>query len=151
MSRHRHITDNQKMLRFFIRILCLPNRIFPVLKLVRALKIRLQAQQFACVGNDFFWGKDCKVYGGCDIKIGTGFHAGDRLRLEVHDSVPKRSYAPCINIGDNVSINDDCHIGAINLIDIGNNVLVASKVYIADHSHGDTSSDSIIGPTSIVL
>lgn len=122
----------------------MPNRIFPVFKLFRLLKMWLQTQQFSSVGKGFYWGKDCKIYGGNYIKIGAGFHSGDRLRLEAHDSYANQNHTPCIIIGDNVSINDDCHIGAINLINIGNNVLIASKVYIADHSHGDTSPDSII-------
>jgi acetyltransferase-like isoleucine patch superfamily enzyme len=40
-----------------------------------------------------------------------------------------------------VNINFDCHIGAINEIRIGDNVLIASKVFISDHSHGDTSTE----------
>jgi lipopolysaccharide O-acetyltransferase len=42
----------------------------------------------------------------------------------------------CIEIGDNVEINDYVHIGAIDSVKIGNNVLIASKVYITDHDHG---------------
>jgi len=38
---------------------------------------------------------------------------------------------PKIIIGNNVNINFDCHIGAINEIRIGDNVLIASKgIYI---------------------
>jgi len=33
-------------------------------------------------------------------------------------------------------INDYVHIGAINSVTIGNNVLIASKVFISDHNHG---------------
>lgn len=33
----------------------------------------------------------------------------------------------------------DCHISAINKVLIGNNVLMASFVYISDHSHGNVN------------
>lgn len=46
---------------------------------------------------------------------------------------------PCISIGDNVSIGDDCFITAVNNIQIGNNVLIAQKVTITDNSHGRMS------------
>jgi lipopolysaccharide O-acetyltransferase len=35
-----------------------------------------------------------------------------------------------------VQVNDYVHIGAINSVKIGNNVLIASKVFISDHNHG---------------
>ena len=45
--------------------------------------------------------------------------------------------------GDNVNIGYDCHIGCVNKVIIGNNVLMASKIFITDHFHGDTSIDSL--------
>lgn len=56
-----------------------------------------------------------------------------RLRIEAHDFHNGVKFSPEIIIGDNVSINYDCHIGAINKIVIGNNVLLASKIFITDH------------------
>jgi acetyltransferase-like isoleucine patch superfamily enzyme len=50
---------------------------------------------------------------------------------------------PKITIGNNVNINFDCHIGAINEIRIGDNVLIASKVFISDHSHGDVGIEQM--------
>ncbi|WP_211092637.1 acyltransferase [Chitinophaga varians] len=46
------------------------------------------------------------------------------------------SFTPEISIGDNVTLNDFCHIACINQVIIGNNVLVASRVFITDHFHG---------------
>lgn len=45
--------------------------------------------------------------------------------------------------GDNVNIGYDCHIWCVNKVIIGNNVLMASKIFITDHFHGDTSIDSL--------
>jgi acetyltransferase-like isoleucine patch superfamily enzyme len=81
------------------------------------------------------------------IKIGKNFTAGFGCRIEAfpfnNDSIE------CILIGENVQINDYVHIGAIGSITIGNNVLMASKIYISDHNHG--SYDDLISdhPMSI--
>lgn len=39
-------------------------------------------------------------------------------------------------IGDNCQFGDNTHIVALNEVRIGNNVLIASKVFISDTSHG---------------
>jgi len=78
------------------------------------------------------------------ITIGDNFEACSRLRLEAFDMYMKVQYTPQINIGDNVNISYDCHIGCVNRVKIGNNVLIASKVFITDHSHGDSSYKSLL-------
>ncbi|PSW83994.1 DapH/DapD/GlmU-related protein [Photobacterium damselae] len=40
-----------------------------------------------------------------------------------------------LNIGYGVQMNDFCHIACSKNITIGNNCLIASKVYITDHDH----------------
>jgi acetyltransferase-like isoleucine patch superfamily enzyme len=81
--------------------------------------------------------------GGKYIKIGKNFHASYRLRIEAWDRYKDTSFTPSILIGDNVSFSDNCHIGAINLIQIGNNVLFGSNVYVTDHFHGTSNSSDI--------
>lgn len=71
------------------------------------------------------------------ISIGNNFSCFPRLRLEAFERHLNNSYAPILNIGNNVSINFDCHIACVNSVQIGNNVLIASKVFITDHSHGE--------------
>jgi lipopolysaccharide O-acetyltransferase len=74
-----------------------------------------------------------------NIKIGKNFTAGFGCRIEAFplDDISKI----CINIGENVQINDYVHIGAVGSIIIGNNVLMASKIYISDHNHGSYDED----------
>lgn len=74
-------------------------------------------------------------------QIGKRFSSGPGLRLEAWDNYKGYQYSPSIIIGDNVSINYNAHIGAINKIIIGNNVLIGSNVLITDHSHGDLSQE----------
>lgn len=48
-----------------------------------------------------------------------------------------------IVIGNNVNINWYAHIGAINKIVIGDNVLIGSSVLITDHSHGQSGMSNL--------
>lgn len=70
------------------------------------------------------------------ISIGKNFVAGDFLKLEAVTKFRDQIFTPRIVIKDNVSMNDFIHIGATRYIEIGNNVLMASKIFISDHNHG---------------
>jgi acetyltransferase-like isoleucine patch superfamily enzyme len=69
--------------------------------------------------------------------IGQNFSALTYLRMETFEEYLQQKFTPKLLIGDNVSFNNDCHIGCINRIEIGNNVLGASRIYITDHYHGE--------------
>lgn len=73
------------------------------------------------------------------ISLGNNFISWHNLRLEAIDNYNGQIFNPQIIIGENVIINSDCHIGCINKVSIGNDVLIAGKVYISDHSHGEIS------------
>lgn len=77
------------------------------------------------------------------ISIGDSCSFDKRLRMDAFDKYGTQSFVPSIIIGSNVSIQMDCHIGAINNIRIGNNVLMASKVYITDHFHGSVTAEEL--------
>jgi acetyltransferase-like isoleucine patch superfamily enzyme len=81
------------------------------------------------------------------LKYGSGFTTGRGCRLE---SYPVDEKSVTISIGTNVQINDYVHITGIKSIEIGNNVLIASKVYISDSIHGSYSgNESDSNPSSI--
>lgn len=81
------------------------------------------------------------------VSIGDNFTSRRNLKLRAFSSFNDQVFYPTIEIGDNVSIETDCHIGCINKIQIGNNVLIASGVYISDHMHGLSDfSDIEIAP-----
>ena len=84
------------------------------------------------------------LLGGKYITVGECFGCDQRLRLDAYDTFLGDKFTPQIKIGNNVSIQKDCHIGAINSVIIGNNVLLASKVYISDHSHGEITKDALL-------
>lgn len=84
-----------------------------------------------------------RIIGGKNISIGDGFSCFSRLRLEAFEEHNGIMFRPKVTIGKNVSINFDCHIGCVNRISIGDNVLIASRVFITDHFHGDTTVNSL--------
>jgi acetyltransferase-like isoleucine patch superfamily enzyme len=85
------------------------------------------------------------------LAVGDGFISFSGLQLEIFDTL-NANYQTNMRIGDNVSINYDCHIGCINQIIVGNNVLIASRVYISDHSHGLSDySDINIPPSQRII
>lgn len=66
-------------------------------------------------------------------------HLGERLTTGVGvriDAFPSR-VGTVITIGDDVQLNDYVHIAAIQQVTIGAHTLIASKVFIADHHHGE--------------
>lgn len=66
------------------------------------------------------------------IEIGKSFTAGIGCRIEAYPV----NNTTVIHMGENIQMNDYVHITAVEGVSIGNNVLIASKVYISDCSHG---------------
>ena len=89
-----------------------------------------------------------RVRGKQYIKIGKGFTTGFNCRIDALN-INNLDEKYLIEIGENVEINDEVHIGATEKIIIEDNVLIASKVYISDHNHGCYKGDEQDSPMSI--
>lgn len=79
---------------------------------------------------------------------GKGLTTGVGVRLDVFGC----GKGKCLLIGERVQINDYVHIGAIEHVSIGNDVMIASRVFITDHNHGtfdscDPAASPLIPPT----
>lgn len=98
---------------------------------------------FKKIGNNINFPENRSIKNPQYISIGNSFSALQNLRLEAWDKYGSIEYSPEIIIGNNVCFNTDVHIGAINKVCIGDNVLIASRVYISDHSHGEITADAI--------
>lgn len=83
------------------------------------------------------------MHGGQYSQIGENFSAGRAFRLEILDRYENQQFTPSLVIGKDVSIQDFCHIGCIDNIEIGDGTLIASKVFITDHFHGDITSEDL--------
>lgn len=119
-----------------------------VKRLLDEVHSKSAARLFKSAGEGFYLERPANLHGCRYITVGKNFRSLGRLRLEAYDSHLGHSYTPSISIGDNVSINFDCHIGAVNRIEIGNNVLMASKIFITDHYHGEISKEALQTPPS---
>lgn len=75
------------------------------------------------------------VRNGRHIEFGKNFTCGSHCRLEVHTTLANDNSKSLI-IGEDVQLNDFVHIVAVKKVVIGNNVLIASKVFISDSNHG---------------
>ena len=65
------------------------------------------------------------------IDFGSRLTTGKGCRLEVFSTKEKKLF-----FGNDVKINDYVHISVMSSVSIGDNVLMASHIYIADNSHG---------------
>ena len=96
-------------------------------------------RRFKLAGRGLFIEYPAVILGEKYAVIGENFESRARLRLEILDEHMGNIYEPEVCIGNNVSMNYDCHIGCVNRIVIGDNVLMGSKVLITDHFHGEIS------------
>lgn len=71
------------------------------------------------------------------IQIEEGLTTGVGCRVEAY---PQGNYKTLF-IGENFQMNDYVHITAMESVKIGNNVLLASKIYISDCLHGSYAGD----------
>ena len=72
------------------------------------------------------------------ISVGKGFTTGFGCRIEAYPANKK----PCLFFGENFQMNDYVHITAMQSVRIGKNVLLASKIYISDCSHGSYAGNN---------
>lgn len=74
--------------------------------------------------------RGCKSLSGC-----VGLTTGRFCRFDLEGSMPT------LFIGDNCEMGDMTHIVAHERVEIGNNVLIASKCFISDTNHGVYKGD----------
>jgi len=105
------------------------------------------ARSFHSVGNNFRLGDNARVSGGDFIDIGNNVLIGQEVRIDAINERGDQFFSPHISIGDDVSIEDFCHIGCVDSVEIGAGTMIASRVYISDHNHGlITSEDLLLKP-----
>ena len=90
------------------------------------------------------------IRGKAQINVGYGFTTGKYCRIETFNNGLNHK-KDIISIGQNVQINDMVHISGIKSINIGNNTLIASRVYISDHDHGSYEGSDQSDPEIIPI
>jgi len=93
--------------------------------------------KFLNSGKNFLIEFPFKILNPNYISVGKRFRVFKGARIECISAYGEQIFNPRLIIGNNVTFNNQVHIGVINEVLIGDNVLLASYVYISDHSHGD--------------
>lgn len=96
----------------------------------------INVRGFSFVGEASYLRSPARIHNPKFITIGSSVTAEPGLVIEAHTAFAGDSFNPRITIGDRVSFGYHCHVGCINEVTIGNDVLIASRVFISDHSHG---------------
>lgn len=125
------------------------NNIYTFRKYKNIFYSSLLKREFKDVGENFSIEYPFNIIGPLYISIGNNFSSFSGLILEAHEQHLNNHYSPEIKIGDNVSFAYNCHIGCVNKIIIGNNVLFASKVFVTDHFHGEIKKEFLKIPPSL--
>ncbi|URI09279.1 hypothetical protein MW290_27320 [Aquincola tertiaricarbonis] len=81
-------------------------------------------------------GEGAQIFGDRRMRLGQGFRAGRLLWLEAVSVYGTHRYTPTLTIGARFSGSDAVHIACAYSVEIGDDVLVGSKVHITDHNHG---------------
>jgi lipopolysaccharide O-acetyltransferase len=96
-------------------------------------------------------GPRCFLRGLSSMHIGDDFSAETGLWLEAITRYNDQTFTPRITIGSHVRISQFVHIAATNSVEIGDDVLIGSRVIITDHNHGQyrrTHSSPLTSPAS---
>lgn len=116
---------------------------------IKSLSDRLPPEGYMSISSFFagnkkwFVGPMSVMHGARFTHIGENFSAGRAFRLEAIEEYFGQSFSPSLSIGKNVSLQDFCHIGCIDSIEIGDGTMIASKVFITDHFHGNIESKDL--------
>jgi acetyltransferase-like isoleucine patch superfamily enzyme len=82
------------------------------------------------------------IRGGKSLAGAEGLTTGRMCRFDLEGN--KKT----LKIGNNCEFGDYTHIVALNDVEIGNDVLIASKVFISDTNHGQYSGDNQSNPST---
>lgn len=84
----------------------------------------------------------CYIRSDCKLRLGEHLTTGVGFRLDVFGIGE-------IKFGRNIEINDHVHIAVLNRVEIGDDCLIASRVFISDHNHGRFDGSSLEDVPSI--
>lgn len=104
------------------------------------LRNRLLARKLGV--NSIFIGAGALIRGLSYMQIGDDFVAAPDLWLEAVSQFNEQTFTPRLVIGKHVRVSRWVHIAVTHRVEIGDDVLIGSKVLITDHDHGCYSEPS---------
>ena len=115
----------------------------PLLKAYRSIKDQKEkyykkwiCKQFKHVGEGTVINKIENLSHPERISLGNQVYVGNHCVLEAITQSRNQVFHPEITIGDGTRLGDYCHLGAVEFIHIGKNVLTGRFILVNDHSHG---------------
>jgi lipopolysaccharide O-acetyltransferase len=93
-------------------------------------------------------GDGCLIIGAPHIRIGKGFRAGRMLWIEAVSRYARQTFEPELVMGERISCSDSVHIACAFRVQIGDDVLIGSKVHVTDHNHGRYGGELAQSPAS---
>jgi lipopolysaccharide O-acetyltransferase len=93
-----------------------------------------------------YLGPGGRVLGSQHIAVGAKAHINRYAWIEAVHSFRGQLFHPAIRIGRRFSASDRLHISCTNCVEIGDDCLLGSGVYISDHNHGIYSGDDQSAP-----
>jgi acetyltransferase-like isoleucine patch superfamily enzyme len=73
------------------------------------------------------------------LQIGNDFFARSNLWIEAIPHYKGQNFEPKIKIGHRVAMGDSVHLSCNRRIEIGDDVLFGSNIFVGDHQHGTYS------------
>lgn len=113
--------------------------LFILRKVGDRLRGRLVAKILGWQGS--YLGPASKILGTRAITVGEGAYINRYAWIEAVHDFAGQAFCPTIQIGRGFSASDRIHITAINRIEIGDNCLFGSGVFVGDHNHGGYRGD----------
>ncbi len=94
-----------------------------------------------------YLGAGSRIIGTRSIQISEGIAIGRHAWIEAVTHYGEQIFTPVITIGKGFCAAESLHVAAINRIEIGDNCLFGSGIYIADHNHGSYAGDEQSSPS----
>ena len=108
-------------------------------KIILKLRSLFSARKFAFFGKYSLIGKMCKFNDSHLISIGSGVTISDFAWLNASDALKKERVT--LSIGDKSYLGSHIQINAFGNVKIGENVLIADRVFISDADHKYKNKD----------
>ena len=107
--------------------------------------------KFKYYGDNAVILRPCMISNPKYIEIGEGVFIREYARIEAVDVYRGKKFTPVLKIKKGTQIEQFFHVGACECVEIGENVLIAGRVYISDHNHEFRSIDKPILEQGIEL
>lgn len=131
-----------KKLFFYIGFLCKLMRINDMAKLFDSCKNYIYmggiAGGFAHLGKGVMISRSSSFHDIDKISIGDLTTIGNNCVITAWKKRGSQVFTPSLNIGNQVTIGDGCHITCVNGISIGDGCQLGKLITITDNSHGKT-------------